>query len=270
MKFSFPNFYYSNLSDITNFVTGDHPTDAHNVLRGERYKGYSTSGTFRYRYIDFEFDSTIQYDHCIISRADILEDYATLSYIRTMYLVGASPYADVTMSAPLTYSDLYNQDVILIKPDKTVNTSNKYRFIADYTATATREINFSKVQFSEFFEFDYNPSEWSYTTKSNQMRFNTDLATEISVEIDYPRRVFSGTWEAISDVQLDTFKTRVQQQMTDNQYAYCYLYDDSGRDELLGSALCHVKITDFKYTKDSKNDGTPYNIVQVEMEEVRG
>lgn len=273
LKFSFPHLYYDNSVSVTPNLTEDDPTSTENILRGEAYKGYKRDSSFRFIYYDFNFGTTVEYDHVIVKRADLLEAVPTLSYIRTIWLTGAGGYGgvDITTSTPFSYADLYNQDVIMIKPDPTANTSTYgYRFIADWLVTSSKVFSLSKVQISTFFEFDYNPSEWGYTTKSNQVKFNTDLQTEISVEIDYPKRVFSGTWEAISDAQLATFKTRVQQQMADNQYAYCYLYDDSGRNELMGSGLTYVKITKFDYIKDSKKDGTPYNIINLEMEEVRG
>jgi hypothetical protein len=269
IKFSFPHFYYDNLSSISLRSSASSDSSGYNVLTGERHKGYKTNSISDIALgVEFFFDEVVEYDHCIVSRLDKLQDMPTLNYIRTQYYnSGISGYAnDIVDFAPVQYYDSHNQDTILIKDDKTLNTSDRYMFQAVFTSTATRVFSISKIQIGSFFNFDENPKNFDLKLESNSSRFKTDGNAEHQVQFDLPSRTWTATFEAVTDAKLATFKRRVNQQLYDNQKAYCYLYDSSGRDELLGASLAHVSIESFQYTKIQSN----YNLVNLTMREVIG
>ena len=267
LKFSFPNLFIDNLSLVNNYYIADSNTNISNIFRGEKYKGYlRSSGTYQFIYNDFIFNTNVDYDHYIIGRADLLEAQGNLNSVYTMSYSGAVWDVDIRVYSPFSYSDIYNKDILGLKTSPLSYINNRVRLVFLYNSSASRTYAISKFYLGTFFEFDYNPSKWSYRTESNQLKFITDANTQLTTEIDYPKRTWTGHWENVTDVQLATFKSRVQQQLTDNQYAYCYLYDSSGRKELLGADLAHVRIEEFKYKKIQSN----YNEIECKFVEVRG
>lgn len=269
IKFSFPHLYYDNLTSVIDYYGATGETSVHNTLTGERYKGYQDQGS-QFVFYELQFNTVIEYDHWIFSRADLIEPASTESWtdIKLSYFIdGVGWFQKDELTMPFNYADSYNQDIIFIKPDPTLHTSNKYRPLIDWRPdTSSKNYNVSNFQISKFFEFDENPKNFDLKLESNSSRFKTDGNAEHQVQFDLPSRTWTATFEAVTDAKLATFKRRVNQQLYDNQKAYCYLYDSSGRDELLGASLAHVSIESFQYTKIQSN----YNLVNLTMREVIG
>lgn len=267
LKFSFPHLFYDNLTSITTDGASSTVISGNlaNTTSGELYKGVQTNKNSISIFHRYTFNSIVEYDHFIVSRADLITS-VNLSSIRTMYNIPAGFVSDVQINAPLAFHDLRNRDLIAIKPDPTINTSDIYIFITVWSDTIARNLSYSKFILGKFFDFGDNPSDWQYQTQDKISYFESDVKTELITEIDTPRRVFTSIFRGVTDAKLAEFKTYFNQQSKDNFKPYCYLYDSSGRDELLGASLQYVKFLKFDYKKIIAN----YNEVELQMIEVVG